>query len=98
MFTVGWEARRYALVRKSSSAIQRFTPSCALTVSSNDPRPRQRNAPPDWVVVDAHHVQLRAVGNGPGQGRVYTIGIACTDNAGHVGTASATVGVPALKH
>jgi hypothetical protein len=46
---------------------------------------------PDWVVVDAHHVRLRAERSVKGDGRVYTIRIDAADAAG--GTSSGTVSV-----
>jgi len=72
------------------------TPACALSVTSSEPvnGPGDGNTSPDWVVVDAHSVQLRAERSGGGSGRLYRIAIACTDSAGHVGTASTTVSVP----
>jgi hypothetical protein len=45
------------------------------------------------VIVDEHHVRVRATRNGHGQPRVYSIAIACTDSAGGVGTGLATVTV-----
>jgi hypothetical protein len=41
------------------------------------------DASPDWQIVDAHHVNLRAERSGTGTGRVYTITITCTDGGGH---------------
>jgi uncharacterized repeat protein (TIGR01451 family) len=69
------------------------TPSCALTVSIDDDAPGNRTPPPQWVIVDEHHVRVRATRNGHGQPRVYSIAIACTDSAGGVGTGLATVTV-----
>ncbi len=41
------------------------------------------NTSPDWIILDAHHVQLRAERAGKGNGRVYTIGITCIDSGGN---------------
>jgi uncharacterized repeat protein (TIGR03803 family) len=63
-----------------------------LTVTSNErPKERDDESEPDWVVEDDHHVLLRA---GGGTGRVYTITIISTDNAGNSSTRTTTVTVP----
>lgn len=71
-------------------------PVCTLTVSSNEPvnGTGDGNTSPDWVVVDAHHVQLRAERSGNGNGRIYTITITCKDSAGNTASSTATVTVP----
>jgi Big-like domain-containing protein len=72
------------------------TPGCVLTVSSNEPINGQGDGDtsPDWLIVDSHHVQVRAERAGGGNGRVYTIGADCTDRFGHTSHRSATVTVP----
>jgi len=69
--------------------------SCSLRVASNEPVNSigDGNTQPDWVVLDSHHVQLRAERQGPGSGRVYTITITCTDGR-NTTTATTTVRVP----
>jgi hypothetical protein len=62
-----------------------------LSVSSNE---ASNNKEPDWVVVDVHHVLLRAERAGNGVGRLYTITLTCTDAAGNVTVKTATVLVP----
>jgi PKD repeat protein len=71
------------------------TPDCALTVSSNEPVNGlgDGDTAPDWEIVDAHHVRLRAERAGNGNGRVYTITITCTDSSGNVATQNVTVNV-----
>jgi hypothetical protein len=71
-------------------------PTCTLSVSSNQPvnGTGDGNTSPDWVVVDAHHVQLRAERAGDLGARIYTIAIRCVDNVGNVGTSDVTVTVP----
>lgn len=64
--------------------------ACSLAVSSNE----GPGATPDWEVVDAHTILLRAEREGKGQGRVYSIAIRCTDSGGAVSGASASVLVP----
>jgi hypothetical protein len=68
-------------------------PSCALTVTSNQTGPGGRFLPPDWVVVDDHHVRVRAARNAGGQDRVYTIRATCTDSVGGTATGTTTVTV-----
>src|SRR6266700_1574860 len=59
--------------------------SCTLTVTSNEAinGTGDGNTSPDWIILDAHHVQLRAERAGKGNGRVYTIGITCIDSGGN---------------
>ena len=71
-------------------------PERALSVTSSEPeivRGTGRTRP-DWQVVDAHHVRLRAERSGHGDGRTYTITITCSDQAGNASTADVTVSVP----
>jgi len=70
--------------------------TCALAVSSNEPEDGlgDGDTGPDWVVVDAHLVRLRAERAGSGSGRVYTITITCTDGAGNSTSTTVTVSVP----
>jgi uncharacterized repeat protein (TIGR01451 family) len=59
--------------------------SCTLGVTSNEPvlGRGSGNTSPDWIVVDDHHVLLRAEREGGGNGRVYTTTITCTDSGGN---------------
>jgi hypothetical protein len=70
--------------------------NCSLSVSSNEPvnGTGDGDTAPDWIVVDAHTVRLRAERAGKGSGRIYTITITCTDSSGQSSTQSVTVGVP----
>jgi hypothetical protein len=70
--------------------------NCVLSVSSNEPINGQGDGDtaPDWEIVDAHHVRLRAERAGGGAGRIYTITVTCTDAAGHATVKTATVNVP----
>jgi hypothetical protein len=63
-------------------------PVCKLSVTSNEPSDGT-----EAVVVDAHHVQLKADRNGNGDGRIYTITITCTDAQGNVASSTVTVTV-----
>jgi hypothetical protein len=51
------------------------------------------NTSPDWQVVNAHTVQLRAERSGTADGRVYTIAISATDAAGNITTSTVQVTV-----
>ena len=70
--------------------------TCLLSVTSNEPidGTAAGNTSPDWQVVDAHHVMLRAERAGNGDGRVYTVTITCKDGKGNTSTSSVTVTVP----
>jgi hypothetical protein len=63
------------------------TSACTLSVTRNEPGPNE------WIIVDAHHVQLLAERGGNGSGRIYTITITCT-NSGGTTTQAVTVLVP----
>jgi uncharacterized repeat protein (TIGR01451 family) len=62
--------------------------SCTLSVTSNEP------GDGDWIILDAHHVQLRAEREGNGNGRIYTITITCIDSGGNSSHESVEVSVP----
>ena len=67
--------------------------TCVLTVSSNEPPVDDKE--PEWIVVDAHHVALRAERLGSGDGRIYTITITCTNDTNKKSsTQTVTVLVP----
>ncbi|MCJ7673005.1 MAG: hypothetical protein MUP67_13310 [Acidimicrobiia bacterium] len=70
-----------------------------LSVSSNEPVNGlgDGDTAPDWIIVDAHHVKLRAERSGIGKGRVYTITITATDGRGNASTQTVTVKVPHNK-
>jgi uncharacterized repeat protein (TIGR01451 family) len=70
--------------------------TCVLSVSSNEAvdGTGDGDTSPDWIIVDAHHVQLRAERDGNGTGRIYTISITCTDTANNSTVRTATVLVP----
>jgi hypothetical protein len=68
--------------------------SCVVSgVTSNEPvnGTGDGDTAPDWEIVDAHHVRLRAERAGTGSGRIYTITVTCTDASGN--TASRTTEV-----
>ncbi len=67
-----------------------------LSVTSNEPinGTGDGDTAPDWVVIDDHHVKLRAERAGNGNGRIYTIKITSTDDCGNVAIAYTTVLVP----
>ena len=73
--------------------------TCSLGVASNEPvnGTGDGNTAPDWLVLDAHHLQLRAERSGNGAGRVYTINVTCADAAGNSTSRNTTVSVPRGK-
>jgi hypothetical protein len=64
--------------------------NCGLSVTSNE---EVGGKAPDWIVIDDHHVMLRAERNGNGDGRIYTITATCTDAHGNSSSRSTTVTV-----
>ncbi|MDB5276624.1 MAG: hypothetical protein JWR61_1579 [Ferruginibacter sp.] len=60
----------------------------SLSVTSNEPADCTENgdASPDWIILDNHHLQLRAERSGRGNGRIYTITITSTDASGNTST------------
>jgi hypothetical protein len=70
--------------------------ACTLAVSSNEPINGlgDGDVAPDWIVLDAHHVRLRAERSGTGTGRVYTITITCQDANHNSSSKNVTVSVP----
>jgi 6-phosphogluconolactonase (cycloisomerase 2 family) len=57
--------------------------TCVLTIASNESvnGTGDGNTSPDWQVIDAQHVRLRAERAGSGTGRIYTITITCTNDS-----------------
>jgi hypothetical protein len=70
--------------------------NCVLLVTSNEPVNGQGDGDtgPDWVIVDNHHILVRAERAGKGSGRVYTVTIDCTDGAGNHTIRTVAVTVP----
>jgi hypothetical protein len=71
--------------------------TCVISsVASNEPvnGTGDGDTAPDWLIVDPHHVQLRAERAGGGNGRTYTITVVCTDGSGSATTKAVTVNVP----
>ena len=69
---------------------------CFLSVTSNEPEngTDDGDTAPDWEVMDAHHVLLRAERAGGGPGRVYTIAVTCFGSNGGTSIRTVTVSVP----
>jgi uncharacterized repeat protein (TIGR01451 family) len=72
------------------------TVTTALSVTSNEPMSGtgEGDSSPDWIVIDAHHVSLRAERAGSGSGRIYTIMITATNSEGGTSTLTVDVLVP----
>jgi uncharacterized repeat protein (TIGR01451 family) len=70
--------------------------TCALSVTSSEPAngTGDGDTGPDFVIVDDHHVKLRAERAGNGPGRTYTIGVLCGDSGGGVSSTTTSVRVP----
>jgi HYR domain-containing protein len=71
-------------------------PACTLSVASNEPvnGTGDGDTAPDWIVLDAHRLRLRAERSGGGKGRLYTVTLACADAAGNAASGRVTVSVP----
>jgi hypothetical protein len=69
---------------------------CVITVTSSEPINGlgDGDTAPDWEVIDANHIRLRAERSGKGTGRVYTIIVTCTDAANNRTVRTAVVRVP----
>lgn len=72
---------------------------CLPVVTSNEPvnGTGDGDTAPDWLVLDAHHVLLRADRSGKGSGRVYIVTVTCADAAGNISSRAITVTVPRGK-
>ncbi len=68
----------------------------ALTVSSNEPvnGTGDGDTSPDWVILDNHHLQLRAERAGSGNDRIYTVTISSVDASGNTATKTVDIIVP----
>jgi len=65
----------------------------SVSVTSNEPLngTGDGDTSPDWVVVDDHHVKLRAERAGTGSGRIYTVTVTAVDKCGNTSKSSTTV-------
>ncbi len=72
------------------------TPNVFLSVTSNEPVEGlgDGDVAPDWEIIDANRLRLRAERSGTGTGRVYTIKITATDSSGSSSTQDVNVLVP----
>jgi hypothetical protein len=66
--------------------------SCSITNITSDQPGRGDPTSPDWEVIDAHHLKLRAESIGR-DWRVYTITLQCHDESGQSQTRTVKVGV-----
>jgi hypothetical protein len=65
-------------------------------VNSNEPTNGlgDGDTAPDWVVSSELTAQLRAERAGKGNGRIYSLSVACQDTIGNTATTTVTVSVP----
>jgi photosystem II stability/assembly factor-like uncharacterized protein len=92
-----WPANhQMEMVTVNYTATDNCSVNCVLTVTSNEPADGlgDGDTSPDWEVLDAHHVRLRAERSGTAGGRVYTITVTCTDSGGNAVVRTVTVTVP----
>ena len=71
--------------------------SCRIvSVTSNEPinGPGDGNTAPDYQITGRLTLNLRAERSGSGSGRIYTVGVACTDASGNSSTEAVAVKVP----
>jgi hypothetical protein len=70
--------------------------TCVLTVASNEPINGlgDGDTAPDWQIIDANNVLLRAERSGKSKGRLYTITTTCTDASNNSVSKTSTVFVP----
>ncbi len=72
-------------------------PACAIVVVTSDEPvdgDGDGDTAPDWQIVNASTVLLRAERAGGGDGRVYTVSVSCSDAAGNAAAGVVTVSVP----
>ncbi len=67
--------------------------NCGLSVASSEPLSGtgDGDTAPDWEIVAANLVRLRAERAGTGNGRIYTIAVTCTDGSGNATTKTTAV-------
>ena len=69
-------------------------PSCSLSVTVSDSGGGVDDTAGSFTVVDPHEVELQAARNGGGDGRTYSVTIACSDKLPLSSSAIVTVTVP----
>ncbi len=80
----------------SYTATDNCSVTSALSVTSNEPvnGVSDGDTDPDWIVLDNHHLQLRAERAANGTGRIYTVTITATDGVGNISTKTIEIKVP----
>jgi hypothetical protein len=89
--------RHVTVVPTATDACSAAAPACRIvSVTSDEPvnGVADGNTAPDWIITGELAVKLRAERSGVGDGRVYTITVACVDELGNGSTETASVVVP----
>ncbi len=88
---------KVSLQVESSDICDVNTPVCEITaISSSEPvnGPDDGNTKPDWKITGPFTANLRAERSGVTAGRVYSLEITCSDEAGNTTKGTTTVSVP----
>lgn len=72
------------------------SPTCRLAVVSNESVDAvgDGHTTPDWVILSETMLQLRAERAGTGSGRMYSVTVTCSDEAGNTSAAATSISVP----
>ncbi len=85
-----WFDTRFASVANHCDA----DPACSLSVRGNEGAAGDRNTSPDWEILKAHDVELRAGRMRKSDARLYTIIIDCEDTLNLSASTTVEVSVP----
>jgi hypothetical protein len=91
---------KVSLLAEASDACDVTAPNCEITAISSseaDNGAGDGNTSPDWKITGPLTASLRAERQGNGAGRVYTLDVSCSDEAGNLVNGTTTVSVPHNK-